>query len=71
VKCEARQYSDQMHCSRCSQVWDINDSNPPACKRMRDRNRGDADMTADTITWSGAAAVLAVMLWLLWQERRR
>lgn len=27
----ARQYSDQMVCSRCGLVWDVNDPEPPEC----------------------------------------
>lgn len=29
--CEARQYSDQMHCGRCGLQWDMNDDDPPEC----------------------------------------
>ena len=29
--CEARQYSDQMHCDRCGLAWDMNDDDPPEC----------------------------------------
>lgn len=31
--CEARQFSDQMVCEHCRTVWDVNDPQPPACKR--------------------------------------
>ena len=31
-KCEARQYSDQMCCTKCGLNWDVNDEDPPACK---------------------------------------
>ena len=30
--CEARQYSDQMICTKCGLVWDTNDPDPPKCK---------------------------------------
>lgn len=30
IKCRAKQYSDQMHCS-CGNVWDMNDENRPVC----------------------------------------
>jgi hypothetical protein len=29
--CQARRYSDQMHCGRCGLTWDINDPEPPTC----------------------------------------
>lgn len=31
MSCEARQYSDQMHCKRCDLTWDMNDYDPPEC----------------------------------------
>ena len=30
---KARQYSDQMHCAECGKQWDVNDPDPPPCKR--------------------------------------
>lgn len=27
----ARQYSDQIHCSTCGKQWDVNDIDPPSC----------------------------------------
>lgn len=44
--CQARQYSDQMMCPRCGLQWDVNDPDPPECKKdqpkprvaLRDRN---------------------------------
>lgn len=32
-KCEARQYSDQMCCTRCGLNWDVNDPDPPGCRK--------------------------------------
>lgn len=32
MSCAARQYSDQMVCSKCGLAWDINDPEPPQCK---------------------------------------
>lgn len=29
--CQARQHSDQMICSKCGLVWDVNDPEPPEC----------------------------------------
>lgn len=29
--CAARQYSDQMYCSKCLLTWDVNDLDPPQC----------------------------------------
>jgi len=28
----ARQYSDQYHCSYCNKQWDVNDPEPPTCE---------------------------------------
>ena len=30
-QCEARQYSDMMHCKKCGLAWDMNDPDEPAC----------------------------------------
>jgi|AntDeeMinimDraft_6_1070357.scaffolds.fasta_scaffold19728_1 hypothetical protein len=30
--CQAKQYSDQMHCVLCDLTWDMNDYEPPACE---------------------------------------
>lgn len=30
---KARQYSDQMHCAECGRQWDVDDTEPPPCKR--------------------------------------
>lgn len=29
----ARQYSDQYHCADCGKQWDVNDPDPPECRR--------------------------------------
>lgn len=29
--CKARQFSDQMCCSKCNLAWDMNDPEPPLC----------------------------------------
>lgn len=29
--CDARQYSDQMHCHSCGLQWDVGDCDPPTC----------------------------------------
>lgn len=34
-RCQARQYSDQMYCARCSLVWDVNDPLPPVCNESK------------------------------------
>lgn len=31
--CQARQYSDQMLCPRCGLAWDVNDPDPPSCRK--------------------------------------
>jgi len=37
--CFARQYSDQMICSACGLVWDLNDPEPPACAKIDGRTK--------------------------------
>lgn len=32
MRCQARQYSDQMSCAACGLVWDTNDPDPPECR---------------------------------------
>lgn len=36
VKCAARTIGQELHCSRCGYVWDVNDPEPPKCKTLRD-----------------------------------
>lgn len=36
---KARQYSDQYHCSECGRQWDVNDPDPPQCKRESQAGR--------------------------------
>lgn len=31
--CKARRQSDQMHCSHCGTTWDVNDPDPPVCRK--------------------------------------
>ena len=33
MKCLARQHSDQMICHKCGLVWDVNDPEPPVCRK--------------------------------------
>lgn len=35
--CQARQYSDQMMCSRCGLQWDVTDPDPPQCKKKDEK----------------------------------
>jgi len=37
--CLARQYSDQMMCAACGLAWDINDPDPPACRKVDRRSK--------------------------------
>ena len=46
--CLARQHSDQMICMKCGLVWDVNDPEPPECKR--DEHPVTPDATQDTST---------------------
>ena len=32
--CHARQESDQMRCVPCGLVWDVNDPEPPECRKI-------------------------------------
>jgi len=34
IECNAKQYSDLMECRPCKLKWDINDSDPPECRRI-------------------------------------
>ena len=34
-KCDAKQFSDQMSCA-CGNVWDMNDPDPPECRKIPD-----------------------------------
>lgn len=34
AKCEAKQYSDQMHCEHCNLSWDMNDPWSPDCAKI-------------------------------------
>lgn len=31
-RCRARRESDQLVCRQCGLAWDVNDSDPPACR---------------------------------------
>lgn len=31
MTCQARRYSDEMHCTKCHLRWDVNDPEPPLC----------------------------------------
>lgn len=46
--CEARRYSDQMHCARCNITWDMNDSDPPVCP-LNTTERADGRGTLDNL----------------------
>lgn len=35
TRCQARQFSDQMHCSKCGLAWDVNDPDRPACLTVK------------------------------------
>lgn len=37
--CEAKQYSDQMICGACGLSWDVNDQEPPDCKKTGGKGR--------------------------------
>lgn len=32
--CEARRYSDEMHCPKCRLQWGMNDPEPPMCGKV-------------------------------------
>ena len=36
MTCYARQISDQKHCAYCGLIWDVNDPEPPKCKKAVD-----------------------------------
>lgn len=37
--CLARQHSDQMMCAACGLAWDVNDPDPPACRKVDRRSK--------------------------------
>lgn len=37
--CLARQHSDQMMCEACGLAWDVNDPDPPACRKVDRRSK--------------------------------
>ena len=37
--CQARQYGDQMICAACGLYWDVNDPEPPECRKVDGRTR--------------------------------
>ena len=47
IQCEAVQHSDQMSCEKCNLVWDINDSNPPACRKPKPYTPGERQAVAE------------------------
>lgn len=48
-KCQARQVSDQMCCTQCGVVWDINDPEPPVCKNTKVNVKIIAAMNEDRV----------------------
>lgn len=36
VVCDAKQYSDQMVCTRCDMAWDVNDPEMPPCPKAEE-----------------------------------
>ena len=37
--CQARQYGDQMMCAPCGLNWDVNDPEPPECRKVDRRTK--------------------------------
>ena len=37
--CQARQYGDQMCCGKCGLTWDVNDPEPPECRKEGEGRR--------------------------------
>ena len=44
--CHARQESDQMRCVPCGLVWDMNDPEPPECRKVDRRTKKAKDAAA-------------------------
>ena len=44
MKCDAKQFSNQLVCMHCDLTWDINDPEPPACLK-----RTAAEAPADVV----------------------
>ena len=41
--CQARQYGDQMICAPCGLNWDVNDPEPPECRKVDRRLKAVKD----------------------------
>lgn len=41
--CQARQYGDQMMCAPCGLNWDVNDPEPPECRKVDRRLKSVKD----------------------------
>lgn len=41
--CYAKQHSDQMICHKCGLVWDMNDPDPPECRRKELASRNSSN----------------------------
>lgn len=39
IGCHARQYGDQMICAPCGLNWDVNDPEPPECRKHDGRSK--------------------------------
>lgn len=37
AECHARQFSDGMFCGVCGMTWDVNDTEPPPCRKVDHR----------------------------------
>lgn len=60
--CTARQFSDQMICSKCGLVWDTNDTDPPTCGKLKEfpPNVHDAWFSRDFGRKNGAETLLGL-----------
>lgn len=49
-ECLARQIGDQMFCTPCGLVWDVNDPEPPKCRNGRVCASCGTELTATEVT---------------------
>jgi len=57
--CKAVQESDQMRCASCGLLWDVNDPEPPECKRHQDPPRFVRSPAPEIVRSGAVAAILA------------
>lgn len=53
-ECHARQYGDQMICTPCGLNWDVNDPEPPECRKVDRRTKKAKQAAPDPVAHAKA-----------------